>query len=113
MRTLLLGFHALVELTVGAVMWARPAWFLGAPPPEMVDLARAFGSGAGAVGLLSLLLIRRPEADRVALPTLALYQLGIGINQVLSPMPGVPPWVPPVFHLGLVAGFVALWVRGR
>jgi len=111
----LLVAHAVVELTVAVLMWASPTAFLPAPDAEMTALARSFGVGAGAVGVLSLLLVRwgRGEAGLVGALTLATYQLGIAVSQVLHPMPGVPAWVPPLFHGGFVTGFLVLAQRAR
>jgi hypothetical protein len=109
-RVGLLVFHALVELSVAVLMWARPESFFADPDAELRSLARSFGVGAGAVGILSLLLVRwgRGDAGFVGALTLAAYQAGICVSQVLTPMPGVPAWVPPVFHGALVLGFLHL-----
>jgi hypothetical protein len=109
-----LGFHALVEGAVAVLMWATPGVFFVEPTPELVALARSFGTGAGAVAVLSALLVRwgRGATLAVGAATLGVYQLGICVAQVLAPMPGVPAWVPPLFHAGFVLAFAGLARQG-
>jgi len=115
MRRAVLLLHALVELSVAALMWAAPRVFFPAPTPELVALARSFGVGAGAVGLLSLLLVRDPDGRtlRVGAITLAMYQSGIGLAQLLAPMPGVPAWVPVSFHAAFALAFAHMAIRAE
>ncbi|MDP2306938.1 MAG: hypothetical protein Q8P18_13015 [Pseudomonadota bacterium] len=115
LRIALLVAHAVIELSVAALMWASPSLFFPHPDAETIALARSFGVGAGAVGLLSVLLLRwgRGDAGLVGALTLAAYQLGICVSQVLHPMAGVPAWVPPVFHGAFVVSFLVLAARAR
>jgi len=105
--------HALVELSVAALMWADPGAFGLPTDPTTAALARSFGVGAGSVGLLSLLLVRwwRGTAAVAGLLSLAAYQAGIFVTQLLNPMVGVPVWVAPVFHGAFVVSFVVLAKR--
>ncbi len=114
-RSALLLLHALVELSVAVLMWAAPGVFFSSPTPELVALARSFGVGAGAVGLLSLLLVRQAggPALRIGAITLAMYQAGIGVAQVLAPMPGVPAWVPVSFHAAFALAFAYIAARAE
>lgn len=111
----LLLTHAAIELSVTVLMWASPDVFFPHPDAETIALARSFGVGAGAVGLLSLLLLRwgRGEAGLAGALTLAAYQFGILVTQLLHPMPGVPAWVPPIFHAAFVVAFLVLAARAR
>ncbi len=107
--------HALVELAVAVLMWADPGVFGLPTDPTTAALARSFGVGAGSVGLLSLFLLRFGGGTGAAagLLTLAGYQAGIFVTQLLDPMKGVPPWVGPVFHGLFVAAFLLLADRAR
>ncbi len=109
-RAGVLGAHALVELSVAGLMWSDPGAFGLPTDPTTAALARSFGVGAGSVGLLSLLLLRweRGPAAVAGLATLAAYQAGIFVTQLLNPMVGVPVWVAPVFHGAFVVSFVVL-----
>ena len=94
---------------MAGLMWTDPGAF-GLPADATTSaLARSFGVGAGSVGLLSLLLVRwgRGSAGAAGLLTLAAYQSGILVTQILAPMPGVPVWLAPTFHGAFV---VAFWV---
>lgn len=110
LRTPLLLLHGAVELAVAALMWGAPGVFFAEPTPELVALARSFGAGAAAVGVLSVLLVRWGQGATLAVgaATLAVYQAGICVAQVLAPMPGVPVWVPPAFHGAFTLAFAAM-----
>ena len=107
--------HAITELVVAALMWGAPSMFFPSPDAETVGLARSFGVGAGSVGVLSVLLVPwgRAEAGFVGALTLAAYQLGIFVTQLVRPMEGVPAWVPPAFHAAFVVSFCVLAARAR
>lgn len=110
LRVAVLLAHALVELAVAGMMWVAPAAFGLPTDPTTAALARSFGVGAGSVGLLSLLLLRwgRGTAAVAGFLTLAAYQAGIFVTQLISPMAGMPVWVAPVFHGAFVVAFAAL-----
>jgi hypothetical protein len=113
--TIVLVLHALTELSVAVLMGFTPSVFFPTGGLELHELARSFGVGAGAVGVLSVLLLKWRDGDAglIGFLTLASYQAGILVNQLRYPMASVPAWVPPLFHGCFVLAFLWLAVSAR
>ena len=94
-------FTALLEISIGMVMIAKPEFFNEVCGEAVKSLSTSFAVGAISIGLMALLSFVLIKTLDITLPlgVLGIYNLGIAIVQGFYPVNGVPAFVPVVFHI--------------